>query len=69
MSCICQRSHDITFCTGERCKRLKGCHRFKGHHDFQAPVYLSIAAFADHDGNCEMFWDKEFKEREKNESK
>lgn len=60
--CPCRQSHDITFCTGERCKKKETCHRFRLNHVFGPKSYISIANFADHNGDCrDHYWPKDFK--------
>lgn len=56
---------DITWCTGLRCGKTNTCHRWikrvdaflKDHPDHSHRTSrLSITEFADHDGNCKMYW-------------
>lgn len=64
-NCLCRRSHDITFCSGDRCDKKESCHRYIKAHTFRANSYISIAEYDDHDGKCDGFWEKEFSDENK----
>lgn len=54
---------DMSFCSGLRCTRASTCERwFKNlqkwdekHNMMHRLNHISMAQFADHDGNCEMY--------------
>ena len=57
---------DITFCSGSRCNRTEDCKRWTGNlekklRDEQidpTDIEISVAMFADENGNCEMYLEK-----------
>lgn len=64
---------DMTFCSGLRCDRKVNCERWTGNLETKARKQMidltgrriSTAQFADHNGNCVMFIQKDIESKER----
>lgn len=66
MNCECKRSHDVSFCTGNKCDVKRDCFRWTKNHQFGDNEFITMGEFLKNKmtKECDMFMGKKISTQE-----